>query len=40
MGETIELIQELALLYGVKVLTALAIFIVGKWVANKISKIV
>ncbi|MDA9598982.1 GlsB/YeaQ/YmgE family stress response membrane protein [bacterium] len=35
MGETIEVIQELALLYGVKVITALAIFIVGRWAAKK-----
>ena len=40
MGETIEVIQELALLYGVKVITALAIFIVGRWAAKKISTIV
>mgnify|MGYP003967821259 CR=1 FL=1 len=40
MGETIEVIQELALLYGVKVISALAIFIVGRWAAKKISKIV
>ena len=40
MGETIAVIQDLALLYGVKVITALAIFIIGKWVAKKISAVV
>lgn len=35
MVETIAVIQDLALLYGVKVITALAIFIIGRWVAKK-----
>jgi hypothetical protein len=35
MGETIAVIQDLALLYGAKVITALAIFIIGRWLAKK-----
>jgi len=40
MDETIEGIVELAMLYGVQVILALTIFIVGKWVAKKIANIV
>ena len=40
MGETIAVIQDLALLYGAKVITALAIFIIGRWLAKKISAVV
>ena len=40
MGETIAVIKDLALLYGVKVITALAIFIIGRWLAEKISAVV
>ena len=40
MDEAIEGIVELAMLYGVQVILALTIFIVGKWVAKKIANIV
>jgi len=40
MDEAIEGIAELAMLYGVQVILALTIFIVGKWVAKKIANIV
>ena len=36
MGETIAVIQELALLCGVKVITAPAIFITGRWVGENL----
>lgn len=36
MGETIAVIQELALLCGVKVITAPAIFITGRWVGKNL----
>ena len=35
MDEAIEGIVELAMLYGVQVILALTIFIVGKWVDQK-----
>ena len=37
MEENLEFIQELVVLYGVKILMALVIFIIGKWVVKKIS---
>ena len=40
MGESIEMLQELAMLYGVQLILALAIFIVGKWVVKRIASIV
>ena len=40
MDEAIEGIVELAMLYGVQVILALTILIVGKWVAKKIANIV
>jgi len=40
MGELIEMLQELAMLYGVQLILALAIFIVGKWVVKRIASIV
>lgn len=40
MGENLELIQELALLYGVKILMALVIFVIGKWLVKKIAGII
>ncbi len=40
MGESIEMLQELAMLYGVQLVLALAIFIVGKWVVKRIASIV
>jgi hypothetical protein len=35
MPETIELFQELALRYGIKIILALAIFILGRWLTKK-----
>lgn len=40
MEENLELIQELAVLYGVKILMALLIFMVGKWIVKKLSSMV
>jgi small conductance mechanosensitive channel len=40
MGESIEMLQELAMLYRVQLILALAIFIVGKWVVKRIASIV
>ena len=40
MEENLELIQELVVLYGVKILMALVIFIVGKWIVKKLSNVV
>lgn len=40
MPETIELFQELALRYGIKIILALAIFILGRWLTKKISALV
>ena len=40
MGESIEMLQELAMLYGVQLILALAIFIVGKWVVKRIASVV
>ena len=40
MEENLELIQELALLYGVKILMALVIFVVGKWIVKKLSGLI
>ena len=36
MGETIAVTQKLALLYDVKVITAPAIFITGRWVGKNL----
>jgi len=35
MEENLEFIQELVVLYGVKILMALVIFIIGKWDRQK-----
>ena len=40
MEENLELIQELVVLYGVKILMALVIFIIGKWVVKKLSNVI
>jgi len=40
MDETIALVQELVVLYGIQLALALAIFIVGKWVAKRIASLV
>ena len=40
MEENLELIQELVVLYGVKILMALVIFIIGKWVVKKLANVV
>ena len=40
MGENLEVIQELVMLYGIKILMALLIFVIGKWVVKKIAKVV
>ena len=40
MEENLELIQELAVLYGVKILLALLIFMVGKWMVKKLSSVI
>jgi small conductance mechanosensitive channel len=40
MEENIKLIQELAVLNGIKIITALAIFIIGKWVAKRLAGLV
>ena len=40
MEENLELIQELVVLYGVKILMALVIFIVGKWIVKKLSNVI
>lgn len=40
MEKNVELIQELVVLYGVKIITALAIFIIGKWVAKSLAGLV
>ncbi len=40
MGETIAAIQAMVLVYGIKIITALAIFIIGRWVAKKLSVVV
>jgi small conductance mechanosensitive channel len=40
MEENIQLIQELVVLYGVKIITALVIFIAGKWIVKKLSNVV
>jgi small conductance mechanosensitive channel len=40
MEENVELIQELVVLYGVKIIAALAIFIIGKWVAKRLAGLV
>lgn len=39
MEEYIELIKEMAMVYGVKIIMALLIFIVGRWVARRISNV-
>jgi len=40
MEENLELIQELVVLYGVKILMALVIFIIGKWIVKKLANVV
>ena len=40
MEENLELIQELVVLYGVKILMALVIFVIGKWVVKKLSNMI
>ena len=40
MEENLEVIQELVVLYGVKILMALVIFIIGKWVVKKLANVV
>tara|TARA_B110000967_G_C18819965_1_gene528166 strand:- start:412 stop:1236 length:825 start_codon:yes stop_codon:yes gene_type:complete len=40
MEENLGFIQELVVLYGVKILMALVIFIVGKWIVKKLSNVV
>ena len=40
MGENLDVIQELVMLYGIKILMALLIFVIGKWVVKKIAKAV
>jgi len=39
MEETIQKIYDLVMLYGIKVIAALAIFIVGRWVAKGFRKV-
>ena len=40
MEENLELMQGLVVLYGVKILMALVIFIIGKWIVKKLSNAV
>ncbi len=40
MGENFELLQELVMLYGVKIVLALLIFVIGKWLVKKIAGII
>ena len=40
MGENLEGIQELVMLYGIKILMALLIFVIGKWIVKKIAKVI
>jgi small conductance mechanosensitive channel len=40
MEENLEFIQELVVLYGVKILMALVIFIIGKWVVKKLANVI
>jgi small conductance mechanosensitive channel len=40
MEENLEFMQELVVLYGVKILMALVIFIIGKWVVKKLANVV
>jgi small conductance mechanosensitive channel len=40
MEENLEVIQELVVLYGVKILMALVIFIIGKWVVKKLANVI
>jgi small conductance mechanosensitive channel len=40
MEENLEFMQELVVLYGVKILMALVIFVIGKWVVKKLANVV
>lgn len=40
MNFDLQMIQELALTYGIKVITAILIFIIGKWLSKKITNLV
>ena len=40
MTDNLELIQKLVILYGTKILLALMIVVIGKWLVKKIAKIV
>ena len=37
MEDKVELMQALTIQYGVKVLMALVIFVIGKWVVKRLS---
>ncbi len=40
MEENLNTMQEIVVLYGVKILMALVIFVIGKWVVKKLSNVV
>lgn len=40
MEENLEFMQELVVLYGVKILMALVIFVIGKWLVKKLSNVI
>ncbi|MCB9799650.1 MAG: mechanosensitive ion channel [Candidatus Omnitrophica bacterium] len=40
MEETLNKIAEFAVLYGINIIAAIAIFIIGKWVANVVSGLI